>query len=69
MRNEFAKHKIVVVYVDGACLNNPGPAAGSACFYGKKVSEKEKNKRMSREKEPLATDSDTDDNLNTFSFD
>ena len=41
MRKEFSKHNFVVVYVDGACTNNPGPAAGGACFYGKTVSQTE----------------------------
>ena len=49
MKKEFAKHNSVVVYVDGACLNNPGPAAGGACFFGKTVAPNEFHKENQRE--------------------
>lgn len=33
MKEEFSKSKSVVVYIDGACTGNPGPAAGAAIFF------------------------------------
>ena len=34
MKKKFKNFNSVVVYVDGACTGNPGPAASSACFFG-----------------------------------
>mmetsp|Transcript_41533 Transcript_41533/g.54680 ORF Transcript_41533/g.54680 Transcript_41533/m.54680 type:complete len:161 (-) Transcript_41533:140-622(-) len=33
MRRKFAGKKHIVMYIDGACNGNPGPAASSACFF------------------------------------
>lgn len=37
MRQKFSNYKSIVVFVDGSVMQNPGPAAGVAMFYGRKL--------------------------------
>ena len=37
MKKKFAKFNSAVVYIDGACTGNPGPAASGACFFGQNI--------------------------------
>ena len=37
MRQKFAQYQSIVVFIDGGCMANPGPAAGVALFYGRKL--------------------------------
>ena len=37
MKKKFGAHNTVVIFIDGACIGNPGPSASAACFFGYKL--------------------------------
>ena len=43
MKAKFAKYKSIVVFIDGAVTQNPGPTASAAFFYGRRVEMTDKN--------------------------
>ena len=37
MKKKFEGYNSLVIFIDGACTGNPGPAAASACFFGRNI--------------------------------
>lgn len=65
MEKKFGDHNLIVVYIDGACISNPGPASGAACFFGRTVAFNEHKKADSREDNLLASSSSDDEPLSS----
>ena len=54
MKAKFAKYKSIVVFIDGAVTQNPGPTASAAFFYGRKVEMAEKVYSLDSSSEDLS---------------